>query len=147
MDFFCCSSHCINLDVLENALNTDGLTTGEHSGAHNLVERWVGRTLRFGVWTSAGLMIAGLLLTWLSAGSLRLPSENPSPGEVFRGLFAGSPDPVTLMFAGLLLLMLTPFLRVLTAAVGFAVEKDWRFVLVALVVFAMLLGELVFSLR
>ncbi|MBF8294345.1 MAG: hypothetical protein HW389_890, partial [Bacteroidetes bacterium] len=26
-------------------------------------------------------------------------------------------------------------------------EKDWRFVLVALVVFAMLLGELVFSLR
>ena len=128
-------------------MNTDGLTTGKDSGAHHLVERWVGRTLRFGVWTSAGLMVAGLLLAWLSAGSLRLPSENPTPGEVFRSLLAGSLDPVTLMFAGLLLLMLTPFLRVLAAAVGFAAEKDRRFVVVALVVFAMLLGELVFSLR
>jgi len=132
---------------LENALNADGLTTGKDSGTHHLVERWVGRTLRFGVWTSAGLMVAGLLLAWLSAGSLRLPSENPTPGEVFRSLLAGSLDPVTLMFAGLLLLMLTPFLRVLTAAAGFAAEKDRRFVVVALVVFAMLLGELVFSLR
>jgi uncharacterized membrane protein len=92
-------------------------------------------------------MVAGLLLAWLSAGSLRLPSENPSPGEVFRSLLAGSLDPVTLMFAGLLVLMLTPFLRVLMAAAGFAAEKDRRFVVVALVVFAMLLGELVFSLR
>jgi uncharacterized membrane protein len=50
------------------------------------------------------------------------------------------------MFAGLLLLMLTPFLRVFTAIVGFAAEKDRTFVLVALVVFVMLLGELVFSL-
>lgn len=128
-------------------MNTDELTTGERPRTHHFVERWVGRTLRFGVWTSAGLMIAGLLLTWLSAGSLHLPSENPSPGEVFRSLAAGSFDPVTLMFAGLILLMLTPFLRVLTAAVGFAAEKDRRFVVVALVVFAMLLGELVFSLR
>jgi uncharacterized membrane protein len=128
-------------------VSTNELTTGKHSGTHHLVERWIGRTLRFGVWISAGLMIAGLLLAWFSTGSLRLPSENPSPGDVFRNLLAGSLDPVTLMFAGLLLLMLTPFLRVLTAAVGFAAEKDRRFVVVALVVFAMLVGELVFSLR
>jgi uncharacterized membrane protein len=92
-------------------------------------------------------MVVGLSLAWYSAGSLRLPSENPSPGEVLRDLFSGSLDPVTLIFAGLLLLMLTPFLRVLTAAVGFAAEKDGRFVTVSLVVFAMLLGELIFSLR
>jgi uncharacterized membrane protein len=92
-------------------------------------------------------MIAGLLLAWFSTGSIQPPSENPSPGQVLRSLFAGSLDPVTLIFAGLLLLMLTPFVRVLTAAVGFAAEKDHRFVAVALVVFAMLLGELVFSLR
>lgn len=92
-------------------------------------------------------MIAGLLAAWLFAGSLHMPSENPPPGEVFRTLFSGSIDPVTLMFAGLLLLMLTPFLRVLTAAVGFAAEKDRTFVVVALVVLAMLLGELILSLR
>ncbi len=92
-------------------------------------------------------MVVGLVLAWLSSGTLRLPSENPSPGEVFHRLFSGSVDPVTLMFAGLLLLMLTPFLRVLAAAVGFAAERDRRFVAVALVVFAMLLGELLYSLR
>lgn len=119
-----------------------------HSGSvHHVVERWVGRTLRFGVWGSAGLMVAGLVVAWLSDGSLRLPSENPTPGDVFRGLLSGSIDAVTLMFAGLILLMLTPFLRVLTAAAGFAAEKDRTFVIVALIVFLMLLGELVFSLR
>ena len=92
-------------------------------------------------------MVAGLVLAWFSAGSLRPPTENPTPGEVFRSLLAGSLDPFTLMFAGLILLMLTPFLRVLTAAVGFAAEKDRTFVIVALVVFFMLLGELLFSLR
>ena len=114
---------------------------------NHTVERWVGWVLRLGVWASGGLMVAGLLVAWLSAGSLQVPRENPSPGEVLRKLFAGSIDAVTLIFAGLLLLMLTPFVRVLTAAVGFAAEKDKPFVVVALVVFAMLVGELVFSLR
>ena len=121
--------------------------TSESGSTHHVVERWVGRTLRMGVWGSAGLMVAGLLLAWVSTGSLRPPTENPTPGEVFRSLFAGSLDPFTLMFAGLILLMLTPFLRVLTAAIGFAAEKDRAFVIVALVVFLMLLGELFFSLR
>ena len=119
----------------------------EPTPVHHVVERWVGRTLRAGVWGSGGLIVIGLFLAWLSGNQLRLPAENPKPGEVFRDLLAGTLDPVTLIFAGLLLLMLTPFLRVLMAAIGFAVEKDRPFVIVALVVFAMLLGELIFSLH
>jgi uncharacterized membrane protein len=92
-------------------------------------------------------MVLGLALAWLSSSTLRLPSENPHPADVLHSLLSGSLDPVMLMFAGLLLLMLTPLLRVLTAVVGFAAEKDRTFVFVALAVFAMLLGELVFSLR
>ena len=91
-------------------------------------------------------MILGLLLFWISASSSGLPAENPHPADVLRSFISGSLDPTTLMFAGLLLLMLTPFLRVFTAAVGFAAEKNRTFVLVALAVFVMLLGELVFSL-
>lgn len=117
------------------------------STTHHVVERWISWTLRLGVWSSAALMITGLLIAWLSAGSLHLPGENPPPGEVFHRLLSGSVDPTTLIFAGLLLLMLTPFLRVLTAAVAFAVEKDRAFVIVALIVLAMLLGELFFSLK
>jgi uncharacterized membrane protein len=51
------------------------------------------------------------------------------------------------MFSGLVLLMLTPFLRVLAAVIGFLAEKDVRFVAVSCVIFCMLLGELIFSLR
>ena len=121
--------------------------TVEPVPAHHVVERWVGRTLRAGVWGSGGFIVLGLVLAWISGSPLRLPSENPTPGEVFRSLFAGTLDPITLIFTGLLLLMLTPFLRVLIAAIGFAVEKDRRFVVVALAVFSMLLGELIFSLH
>ena len=128
-------------------MSTEILTAREKSDIERVVEHWVGRVLRLGVLGSASLMIAGLLLAWFTTGSIQPPSENPSPGEVLRNLFAGSLDPATLIFAGLLVLMLTPFVRVLTAAVGFAVEKDKPFVAVALVVFTMLVGELVFSLR
>ena len=124
----------------------DDLKRTEFPTTQHLVERWVGIALRAGVWSSATLMVAGLLIAWLSAGSLRMPDENPHPAEVLRNLLSGSFDPLTLIFAGLLLLMLTPFLRVLTAAIGFAAEKDTRFVFVALVVFSMLLGELLLSL-
>ncbi|MBI3787893.1 MAG: DUF1634 domain-containing protein, partial [Ignavibacteriales bacterium] len=53
----------------------------------------------------------------------------------------------TLLYAGLVVLMLTPFVRVLAAAIAFGTEKDWKFVGVSLVVLCMLVGELVFSLR
>lgn len=114
---------------------------------HHRIERWIGKVLRFGVWGSAGLMIAGLATAWISDGAVRIPAENPSPTEVLHSLFSGSFDPTTLMFAGLVLLMLTPFLRVLAAAAGFALEKDRTFTIVSLVIFMMLVGELVYSLR
>jgi uncharacterized membrane protein len=110
-------------------------------------ERWISASLRMGVWGSAGLMLLGLVLAWFSSGTLRLPTENPRPADVLHSLLAGSLDPVVLMFAGILFLMLTPFLRVLTAVVGFLSEKDWTFALVALVVFSMLIAELVHSLQ
>lgn len=119
----------------------------ESTVAHHIVERSISWTLRIGVWASAALMLLGLALAWFSPDPIRLPGENPHPLDVLRYILTGSLDPVTLMFAGLLLLMLTPFLRVLTAVIGFAVERDGAFVMVALLVFALLLGELVFSLR
>lgn len=119
----------------------------DQSVTRPLVERWIGGVLRFGVWGSAGLMIAGLVSAWFSGAPSDLPAENPAATEVLRNLFSGSADPATLIFAGLILLMLTPFLRVLTAAAGFAVEKDRTFTIVSLVIFIMLVGELVYSLR
>jgi uncharacterized membrane protein len=54
---------------------------------------------------------------------------------------------MTMIFSGLVLLMFTPFVRVVTAAVGFLAERDVRFALVSLCVLTMLLGELIFAFR
>ncbi|HEY4613435.1 MAG TPA: DUF1634 domain-containing protein, partial [Bacteroidota bacterium] len=72
------------------------------------------------------------LLLGLAAGELNSASGSPA---------------FTLLFAGLLVLMLTPFLRVLAALFAFLAEKDWRFAGVATLVFLILVGQLIYSLQ
>jgi uncharacterized membrane protein len=97
------------------------------------------------VWLSGTLMIVGIVMAALHSFAIRAPKENPTLGALFKKAISGSFDPVTTMYLGLVLLMLTPFLRVLTAVAGFSAEKDWKFVGVAIIVFTMLIGELVIS--
>lgn len=91
-------------------------------------------------------MILGLVLYAMHSFSTPLPQHNPTLIELVHRILSGSLDPFTLMYIGLILLMLTPFLRVLTAVVGFAVEKDRTFVFVSLTVFFFLVAELLYSL-
>jgi uncharacterized membrane protein len=111
-----------------------------------VAERWTSRVLRIGVWTSACLMILGLLMATLSPSSIESDSTNPSLGILAKHLFSTTVDPATLMFAGLVMLMLTPILRVGTAIIGFILERDWRFVVVSSIVLLMLAAEIVYSL-
>jgi len=108
-------------------------------------ELWTGRVLRIGVWISASLMIGGLLFAALWPSSIIMVHSNPSLSDLFGHIVFGAFDPVTLMFAGLVFLMCTPILRVITVMVGFAIERDWRFVIVSTIVFLMLLGEILYS--
>jgi uncharacterized membrane protein len=108
-------------------------------------ERWSSRILRLGVWVSASLMIMGLILATIFPSSIVPLVANPSLGNLAKQLFFTTFDPVTLMFAGLVMLMFTPILRVITAIFGFAMEQDWRFVLVSFVVLILLAGEIIYS--
>jgi uncharacterized membrane protein len=108
-------------------------------------ERWTSRMLRLGVWVSASLMIAGLILAALYPSAITTYSVNPSLGDLFLHIFSHSFDPVTLMFTGLVCLMFTPVLRVVVAIAGFAKERDWRFVFVSSTVLLLLVGEIVYS--
>lgn len=108
-------------------------------------EKWSGHVLRVGLWVSGGLMIAGLIIASLFPSNVNVITENPSLGKLFYEMFSDSLNPVVLMFAGLVLLMFTPILRVVTAIVGFAVERDWKFVFVSLIVFILLIGEIIYS--
>lgn len=119
----------------------------EPSNTQDHLERWTSRTLRVGVWGSACLMVAGLLVTQLFQTDQEPFQNNPTIHTLFLDLFSRSAHGATLMYLGIVFLMITPFLRVLAALFGFAVEKDKRFVIVSLVVFAMLIGELVYSLN
>ncbi len=110
------------------------------------VERWTSRSLKLGVWLSGAVMVIGLAMFAVRSSASPIPEHNPGLSELFNNLLHGTLDPFTLMYAGLVLLMFTPFLRVLTAAVGFAAEKDKRFVVVSLTVFALLICELLYSL-
>ena len=119
----------------------------------NISDRLISRALRIGVWTSSLLMGAGLLVSSLQSGVVQVPEKNPSLIELVSSLFSKSmllphgSEAITLLYAGLVTLMLTPFVRVFAAAIAFGTQKDWKFIGVSLVVLCMLVGELVFSLR
>jgi uncharacterized membrane protein len=119
---------------------------GHHTHtAHHDAERWTGFILRLGVWVSASLMIFGLILATLYPSSIVTLSTNPSLGALAEALVSNSFDPVVLMFTGIVILMLTPVLRVLTAVIGFTLERDRRFIFVSSVVLILLVGEILFS--
>ena len=112
---------------------------------HHDAERWTGLILRLGVWVSACLMIFGLFLAAVSPSSIVMPSTNPTLGALAEHLVSTSFDPVVLMYTGLVILMLTPVIRVLTAVFGFTLERDWRFVFVSSLVLVLLVGEIFYS--
>ena len=115
------------------------------NGVRHDAERWTSWILRIGVWVSASFMIAGLLIAAIYPSTIVAFSSNPTLGNLARQLLSGSFDPVTLMLAGLVFLMFTPILRVITAVFGFAMERDWRFVIVACIVLLLLAGEIMYS--
>jgi uncharacterized membrane protein len=117
----------------------------DSNNAQHNAERWTSRVLRLGVWVSASLMIVGLLFATMSPSAVVPLSTNPSLGNLAERMLSTTIDPVTLMFAGLVVLMFTPVLRVMTAIIGFAVERDWRFVVVSSIVLVMLAGEIIYS--
>jgi hypothetical protein len=59
-------------------------------------------------------------------------------------LTGGAPA-ATLLNAGIVILMATPFVRVLASALEFAAARDWWFALAAAVVLAILLASMFYS--
>ena len=112
------------------------------------IENIIGILLRVGVSVSAALVFgAGIAYLWQSH-AVRV-SYQQFHGETaaltsVRGVIrdAASLDPLALMQLGLLILIATPVARVLFAAFAFALEHDWLYVVVSLIVFSVLLATL-----
>jgi uncharacterized membrane protein len=86
------------------------------------MERRAGQLLLVGVLTSGACLLGGLVL-WLVA----------------------APTGAGLMNAGLLVLMATPFLRVVLAVVEYARARDWTFAAAAAAVVAILIASVIYS--
>ena len=118
-----------------------------HTGASHQVERWTGRVLRAGVLGSALTMCVGIFTALLHPHSPAGGTGTPDLASLAARLVSGSFDSSTVLLTGLVILMITPIVRVVTALAGFAAERDWRFVLVSAIVFILLAGEIIYSLH
>jgi len=98
---------------------------------HSRIDRYVHLVLRAGMLLSISVLALGLLLYALSPGGAQV---DLSLDKIAEGVLAG--NPIAVLDLGIILLILTPFTRVLTAAVVFMVDREPRFVLVSLAVIA-----------
>ncbi|GJQ21591.1 MAG: membrane protein [Bacteroidia bacterium] len=108
-------------------------------------ERWISFTLRIGVLTSALLLGTGLVVEFLRPHAA---NEVTDPLEILRAVLSREETPpgMILLSAGLLILMFTPVVRVMTALGTFMLEKDRAFSFVAIIVLVMFILELLISL-
>ena len=112
---------------------------------------WIGGLLRSGVLLSATMMIAGIAgLLASNAGMLDDDLRRTAVQlleELIRPELHATPLFVLFLYGGLVILMVTPVLRVATVVVAFLLEKDHRFALISLLVLFMLVSEIFFALR
>jgi uncharacterized membrane protein len=113
------------------------------------VEVIIARLLRWGVLTSLVLMLAGTLISFLRSGRYghtsddvqRMISESGNFPHNIRWLVEGLATfrGQQLIVLGLLLLILTPVLRVAVSIVAYLIERDFAFVLITSTVLALLI--------
>ncbi|WP_339061316.1 DUF1634 domain-containing protein [Tepidibacillus marianensis] len=102
------------------------------------MEMVISQSLRIGVMISAAVIFIGLLLFFITGKSGYAIDQYPiTPGAIFSGLVAFKSYAIIL--TGLLLLILTPVFRVGISIVAFYMEKDYLYVVITTIVFAILI--------
>ncbi len=132
---------------------SSGPTAGERPArkgwTDERVEQIVGNLLRAGVVVSALVVAIGGAVYLYHEGRLPArehhvfkgePRELRGPLNIVAAAARGDSD--ALIACGLLLLIATPVLRVVFSVVAFALERDWTYVVVTLLVLGVLLYSL-----
>lgn len=102
------------------------------------LEHWVHWTLLGGLSVSAVLLVAGIL-AMLAQGEPAATPHQPL-GELVRESTQFKGPALTVL--GLLVLMITPILRVVILLLGWTLQREWRFSAVSLVVLVLLIVSL-----
>jgi uncharacterized membrane protein YfcA/uncharacterized membrane protein len=97
--------------------------------------------LRGGVYISAAVILVGVILFYTRPHPAEADLTYPhNLNAILPALGAGSP--VAIITLGLLILLATPVIRVAVSIVAFAVERDWLYVCITLVVLTLLLTSI-----
>jgi uncharacterized membrane protein len=116
-----------------NKTESQHVNSNQESSALATDRKVVQFLLRFGLGLSVLMMLTGLVISLSSGETTATPVE-------MKSLFgAGLTFGNRLMGTGVLLLALTPVLRVLMLIYLWYREKDWKFAIIALIVFATLM--------
>ena len=107
-------------------------------------QHYIALTLRYGSLISTLVMALGLGLLLARAAALSF-----SPGATAGVFWVKNVRAVALlvMQGGILLLLLTPIFRILVASVSFALQRDRKYVLIALGVLLVVLLSIGFSFK
>lgn len=112
----------------------------------------IGNLLRYGVWISLSVAFIGGIVYLLNHGTqiedYSVFKENDRNifeviAAVYNGAITG--DGASLIFTGIILLFLTPVLRVLLSLFSFLLEKDYLYVGITLIVIAIIIISISFG--
>nr|WP_294784442.1 DUF1634 domain-containing protein [uncultured Flavobacterium sp.] len=112
----------------------------------------IGNLLRYGVWISLSVAFIGGIVYLLHNGSqiedYSVFKENDrNIFEVIAAIYKGAiqGDGASLIFTGIILLFLTPVLRVLLSLFSFLLEKDYLYVGITLIVITIIIISISFG--
>ncbi|HLK18871.1 MAG TPA: DUF1634 domain-containing protein [Bryobacteraceae bacterium] len=114
------------------------------------LDRSVGIVLRTGVILAAALVLIGGI-AFLVSQHQPVPDRHKFHPEAtpftIAGVWQGAIhlEPAYLILLGLLVLIATPIVRVITCLAGFALERDWLYATISLIVLTCLLGSIIAS--
>lgn len=123
-----------------------------HTGRVGRIELIISNLLRGGIVVSLGLVLLGVIVMYVhhpdylssSEPLAHLKSEAyefpTTIADIITGVAAGQGRSIILL--GVLVLFLTPVLRVVASLIAFAIEKNWRYVLITGLVLTFLLLSL-----
>lgn len=101
----------------------------------------IGNLLRYGIWSSLSTAATGGFLYLFRHGQERIHYENFAEKdldifEVFSGIYHGVLDgkAQSIIYLGIVMLFLTPVMRIVFSLISFIIEKDYTYVGITLVV-------------
>ncbi|KAF2507393.1 DUF1634 domain-containing protein [Flavobacterium foetidum] len=112
----------------------------------------IGNLLRYGVWISLSVAFMGGIVYLMHNGNqiedYSVFKENDRNifeviAAVYNGAISGNGE--SLIFTGIILLFLTPVLRVLLSLFSFLLEKDYLYVVITLIVILIIITSISFG--